>query len=167
MPRGRCVNGASRDLVKIVQSRKRPVWPCPPDGVIRVHDAWRWRNAIVSADGPQDPITRHVLLTMSLRMNRDGTGCFAGVRHLAQLTRRSKDTVAKHRRAAVVLGFVLPPAADPGAPRQEWLPCLPPALSKRLGQCDTSSVRNEKCQCPTGSDLPATTIWFREGEHGF
>jgi hypothetical protein len=53
------------------------------------------------------PITRLVLCGHMLFMDRDGSRCHVGVRHLALVTGLNKNTVAKHRADAIKLGWLV------------------------------------------------------------
>jgi hypothetical protein len=148
--------GANGSSVRTIRPR-RTEWPQPPDGIRGVQRTWTWLHPVISKDGPPEPLTRLVLLAMAMRMNDDGTCCFAGVRHLAQLTGLNKDTVARYRLKAVGHGFLIPPASCPSVARQEWLPCLPPLVppvSDDARRDSTPTVRSQGPGCPTDSDLP-------------
>jgi len=162
-------DGANGSSVRTIR-RRRTEWPQLPDGIRSVQRTWTWLNAVISRDGPPEPLTRLVLFAMAMRMNDDGTRCFAGVRHLAQLTGLNKDTVAKYRLKAVGYGFLIPPTSCPSATRQEWLPCLPPlvpAVSDAARYNSVSSVRSQSPECPNDSDLPTHTNVYSRNEYGF
>jgi hypothetical protein len=79
----------------------------------------RWISAVVSDQGPPQPVTRHVLLTLATHM--DGAGnCFPGIRLLATETRLDESTVRRHLRTAVDGGWLSRHAV--GAPNggQGW-----------------------------------------------
>jgi len=59
-----------------------------------------WRDLVASKQGPKRSTTRHVLLTLSLHMQLDGSSCFPSVRLLAERTGLSERTVCTHLRAA-------------------------------------------------------------------
>ncbi len=144
-------------------------WPAPPHGVRPVNDAWLWRNAVLALEGPPEAGTRYVLLVMSSYMNSDGSGCFAGVRAIAERSRLNKDTVMRHRNAAVTLGYLIPPTTRRRATRQLWLPCLPPltaSLSEPVGHHKAVAVRTNTRHCPNGSDLPTPTSLRGFGDKG-
>lgn len=148
-------------------------WPAPPAGVRRISDAWAWRREILSERGPPDAATRFTLLVMSTWMDPDATRCFPGVREIARKARLSKNTVARCRREAIRLGFLIPPEAGIHARgRQDWIACLPP-LTPAVSPLEGQSNRSVSPQCPRSGDLPAIHQKLREegilgdGPHGF
>lgn len=147
-------------------------WPAPPAGVRRISDAWAWRREILSERGPPDADTRYTLLVMSTWMDQDCSRCFPGVREIAKKARLSKNTVARCRRLAIELGFLIPPEAGVHARgRQDWVACLPPvfpAVSLQRGQSDEATVPRKARHCPRSRDIPAhTSSVFSEKDHGF
>jgi len=131
-----------------------------------------------SAAGP-DSVTRLVLLVMASKMNQDGTRCTVGSRKLADLTALNKDTVTRRRATAIELGWLWPPTRAKGARLVEWLPSVPaavvalideaPAVSDGAGHSEGNSVsdgtgasvRPQRLECPTGSDIPASTSLYQ------
>ncbi|SFZ82400.1 Helix-turn-helix domain-containing protein [Devosia enhydra] len=67
--------------------------------------AWSWRHAIVKSDLP--PVTRHVLLTLSVFMNDMGGGCYPSTKRLAECTGLSERTVCTHLAAAADRGWLI------------------------------------------------------------
>lgn len=67
---------------------------------------FRWREALVSPRGPSSPVTRHVLLTLSLHMNPLGKSCYPTVKTLCQETMLSKPTICSHLALAADAGWI-------------------------------------------------------------
>ena len=65
-----------------------------------------WRRLVASEYGPEMPRTRHVLLTLSLRMNRDGGSCYPAIRTLAADVGVGRSTVARHLKIAEEGGWI-------------------------------------------------------------
>ena len=66
-----------------------------------------WRSVICSDDGPEDPITRWVLIALSLHMNELGDSCFPSIALLARETALANRTVKKHLKLAAEAGWIL------------------------------------------------------------
>ncbi len=64
-----------------------------------------WRKRIIGPDGPDDALTRHVLLTLSVFMDRHGR-CFPSVARLVEAARLSKPTVVKYLKRARAEGWI-------------------------------------------------------------
>jgi DNA-binding transcriptional MocR family regulator len=69
-------------------------------------DLFQWRTAVVSEAGPASPITRHVLLTLSLHMDKAGGSCFPSTRTLAAETALSRRAVEMHLATAEAAGWI-------------------------------------------------------------
>ena len=69
-----------------------------------VSDAWSWRHAIVKSDLPSP--TRHLLLTLSIRMDETGGGCYPSIAQIIEMTGLTKNTVLKHLKIAVEKGWL-------------------------------------------------------------
>ncbi|MCC5811300.1 MAG: helix-turn-helix domain-containing protein [Ectothiorhodospiraceae bacterium] len=65
----------------------------------------QWISTVVSDQGPPQPVTRHVLLTLATHMDSAGN-CFPGIRLLAEETRLDESTVRRHLRTAVDGGWL-------------------------------------------------------------
>ncbi len=65
-----------------------------------------WRAQICSDDGPEDPTTRHVLLTLACHMSELGDSCFPSIALLARETALANRTVKKHLKIAVESGWI-------------------------------------------------------------
>jgi len=65
----------------------------------------KWQRCILNSDDLQ-ATTRHVLLTLSIYMDADGTGAFPSMRTLAKSMMRSKNTVNYHIRLAESKGYL-------------------------------------------------------------
>ena len=66
----------------------------------------RWRDAVLSADGPPKPMTRLVLLALGKYMASTGGECWPSVDTLATDTGTSRRTVCTHIATAQSLGWV-------------------------------------------------------------
>lgn len=73
----------------------------------RLSPLFTWRAEICSDDGPGDPITRFVLLTLSLHMSELGDSCFPSIALLARETALANRTVRKHLKLAVASGWII------------------------------------------------------------
>ena len=71
-----------------------------------------WRSEICSDAGPEDPITRYVLIALSLHMSELGDSCFPSIALLARETALANRTVRKHLKLAVGSGWILRRARD-------------------------------------------------------
>lgn len=69
-------------------------------------DLFRWREALTSRHGPASSTQRHVLLTLSLHMNRTGGSCFPSTKTLARETGLSERTVVTHLGEAAEAGWI-------------------------------------------------------------
>jgi len=67
---------------------------------------FKWRRLVASEHGPEKPLTRHVLLTLSLRMNQDGGSCYPALRTLAADVGVGRSTVARHLKIAEQGGWI-------------------------------------------------------------
>ena len=67
---------------------------------------YRWRQTVASSAGPKSPITRHVLITLSLRMDADGRNCFPSTRLLEEETALTRKTVETHLARAAETGWI-------------------------------------------------------------
>src|ERR1044072_799232 len=66
--------------------------------------AWSWRHAIANSGLP--PTTRHVLLTISIKMDETGGSCYPPITELVALTGLDKKTVRKHLEIAESKGWI-------------------------------------------------------------
>jgi hypothetical protein len=69
-------------------------------------DLFQWRTAVVSHTGPTSPVTRHVLLTLSLHMDKAGGSCFPSIATLVRETGLSNRSVLTHIDLAVEQGWI-------------------------------------------------------------
>lgn len=72
----------------------------------RLYPLFGWRSAVASNHGPASPVTRHVLLTLSLYMSEKGDSCFPSVETLVKDTGLSKPTIIKHLAIAKKEGWL-------------------------------------------------------------
>lgn len=95
-----------------------------------------WRSAVASTVGPESPITRHVLLTISLHMSPKGDSCFPSVRLLAEETGLARTTVMKHLEIAADTGWIQkeerPHRNGQGWRRMEYMATTPIGLEERM-----------------------------------
>lgn len=70
----------------------------------RPHRFFSWRLAILRSD--LQPVTRHVLLTLSCHMNDAGESCYPSIRTLCRETGLSNRCVIDHLRIAADAGWV-------------------------------------------------------------
>lgn len=73
----------------------------------RLSPLFTWRSEICSDDGPADPITRYVLIALSLHMSELGDSCFPSIALLARETALANRTVRKHLKLAVEAGWIV------------------------------------------------------------
>lgn len=134
----------------------------------------------MSCYGPA-PTTRLVLYAHSLFMDRDGTHCWVGVRHLATVTGLDKSTVAEHRAAAIAAGWLIGckrprggPSTDLQAALPDGVPTESPTLSGAAGQQPATppplsslsphAVRVEPPERPAKPDAPSRSLLpFKNG----
>lgn len=74
------------------------------DAVLR--PLFDWRGAIASPFGPDNPTTRHLLLTLSVYMSSAGDSCFPTLDELAESTCLSKRAVQNNIEQAVKSGWL-------------------------------------------------------------
>jgi hypothetical protein len=82
----------------------------------------------MSPAGPR-PAIRLVLLGMAQFVNSDGSSCFVGVRRLHDITGFDKTTVARHRKRAVELGWLLPSDRPRNSRSREFCAALPDGVT--------------------------------------
>ncbi len=72
----------------------------------RCRDLFAWMRAFTGFN--QLPATTRLVLFSHMRfMNREGGGCWVGVRRLAEAAGLDKGTVAKHRQVAILAGWLI------------------------------------------------------------
>lgn len=67
---------------------------------------WTWMRAVASADGPKSATRRHVLLSLALCADPDGSNAYPSVATLATQTALSRMTVMTHLQEAETQGWV-------------------------------------------------------------
>lgn len=67
---------------------------------------FRWRGAVVSENGPARPVTRFVLLVLSLHMDSAGGSCFPSTKLIASETGLSERSVCTHIETASTAGWL-------------------------------------------------------------
>lgn len=65
-----------------------------------------WQRAVISAVGPPKSATRHLLLTLALHMNADGSSCYPSLNLLAAETQLDRATVKRHLAIAENAGWI-------------------------------------------------------------
>jgi hypothetical protein len=65
-----------------------------------------WRSVVASKHGPKSPITRHVLLTLSLHMSERGDSCFPSTGLLTEETGLGLRTVKEHLALGAGAGWI-------------------------------------------------------------
>lgn len=70
-----------------------------------IRPLFTWRSAVASKFGPESPVTRHVLLTLSLHMSERGDSCFPSLETLAEETGLSLRAVKQHMLLAGSAGW--------------------------------------------------------------
>jgi hypothetical protein len=108
----------------------------------RCDDVFAWSRTFMSADGPH-PTTRLVLLGHWQFMNRDGAGCWAGVRRLGIATGLDKSTVAKHRALAIAAGWLIASKQSPQSRFRHYLAAVPDHVAVRRSGGSNRSTRSE------------------------
>lgn len=92
-----------------------------------------WREALMSEAGPDSPTTRHVLLTLSCRMDQDGSKCFPSTRTIATMTALHRKTVEDHLERVDEDGWLIriqSAGRGRGWKRTRYLPRIPTAASE-------------------------------------
>jgi Helix-turn-helix domain len=69
-------------------------------------DVYAWRNAIMSDNGPTNPLARLVLMAVSLHMKADGTGAWPAQKLLAVRACMGERSVRRHLEIAERLGWI-------------------------------------------------------------
>lgn len=96
-----------------------------------------WRSAVASEHGPKSPITRHVLLTLSLHMNEKGESCFPSIDTLTAETGLARRSVLEHLKVAAEDGWLgkrelKTPDKGKGWRRVEYFSVIPEAVETAL-----------------------------------
>jgi hypothetical protein len=69
-------------------------------------DLFGWRDLITSEEGPASPTTRHILLTISIYINKNTKSCFPSIETISKATRLSKRSVCTHLKIAEDQGWI-------------------------------------------------------------
>lgn len=72
----------------------------------KIQPLFTWRSAFQSPGGPESPVTRHVLLSISLYMSEKGEGAFPSMEKLSEDTGLNLRTIKKHVPLAEELGWI-------------------------------------------------------------
>lgn len=114
----------------------------------RCRDTFAWWRTFMSSAGPA-PITRLVLCGHMLFMDRDGSHCIVGIRHLAEITGLNKNTVAEHRTLATAAGWLILSDRPTTSRRREIYPAIPDRIAEAQRQ-PQSSVTGQSLSSPAG-----------------
>jgi len=96
---------------------------------------YEWRDAVASPLGPSKPVTRHLLLTVALFMDADGSGAYPSYELLAERTGLSRRSVVTHMNAAVEEGWLerdVRGRNGQGWRLFEYSIALPPAVAQKV-----------------------------------
>jgi hypothetical protein len=100
-----------------------------------IHALWDWRSAIASPYGPENPVTRHVLLTIALHMSPAGDSAFPTVERLMRETGLGKRSVIAHTAIAQKTGWLAKRErhgkSGKGWRRIEYLPLVPSGIEEK------------------------------------
>ncbi len=100
-----------------------------------IHPLWDWRSAIASPYGPENPITRQVLLTIALHMSPAGDSAFPTIERLVAETGLAKSTVSAHTAIAQKTGWLgkreRSSKSGQGWRRVEYLPLVPAGVDEK------------------------------------
>lgn len=124
-------------------------------------DRWKWLQMIASEQGPPDPTTRHVLITLSLHMNQQGERAWPSQKLLAQRTGLSERAVRTHLHLAERTGWVKVyakrPAGTKGWRLNEYVACAPAAveLPTYPWEDDSTWQREEPPSAPSNGHAEA------------
>lgn len=134
----------------------------------------RWRDAVLSADGPPKPMTRYVLDVLTKYMNGDGGNCYPSTRTLAEATGLSERSVCEHLRHATENGWLSKSVrgnSGQGWRRHRYVPLLPSLLKGTDGESaritegtDAESVTESKGTDP--HDVKALTLTHKGTDGG-
>jgi hypothetical protein len=101
-------------------------------------DLFAWRNTIMSADGPRNPLVRLVLMAISLHMRSDGTGAWPAQSLIATRAGVGERTVRRHLDIAARQGWIsrVKTRRDKGRAwyRSEYEAMVPDAVHEQLPQ---------------------------------
>lgn len=98
-------------------------------------ERWRWLQAIASEQGPRDPVTRLVLMTLSLHMNQKGDNAWPAQSTLAKRSGLSERCVRTHLHLADAAGWLSvydKRPAGKGWRRREYVATVPADLLEEL-----------------------------------
>jgi hypothetical protein len=109
----------------------------------------RWRNAVLSENGPKQFLTRYVLLVLGTYMNHEGDSCYPSIEALAKRCGfKSKHTVIKNIRLAIHEGWLKREkkrvAYGKNWRRSSYVATLPKRLEKNLIQ--PADILNGNCE---------------------
>lgn len=122
----------------------------------KIAPLFTWRSAFSSAAGPENPVTRHVLLAISLYMSEKGDGAFPSMEKLSEDTGLSVRTIKKHVPLAEELGWlnvVKKKGTGKGWRRNDYKATIPPSYYEKMKQIEEQAV-NEMHQEGSEPDAP-------------
>ena len=91
-----------REVLKIAESVSR--YPISTDSKIPKYQFIDW---LKSSDGPDDPNTCYVLLTLTGYMDKNGGSCYPNIEDLVAVSKLSERTVRRHLDKAVHEGWII------------------------------------------------------------
>lgn len=143
-----------------------------------------WRNCLLSPEGPSNPTTRLVLLTLSTHMSQEGERCFPTTRRLAEQTGLSERSVITHIQRATQEGWLLVSkhgTNGQGWRRHEYHPLVPQraeggsvpqraerasvASVERAEPHDRNVLKEVQCNSKENSKTPSRTIPKKNGSY--
>lgn len=77
-----------------------------------------WRDAVLSASGPEKSTTRYVLLALTKYMNKGGENCYPSTSTLAEAVLLSERAVCEHLAHAAAAGWIV--KNDRCLPGRKW-----------------------------------------------
>ncbi len=140
---------------------------------------FEWRRLVASEHGPH-PTMRHVLLTLSLHMNADGSSCYPSIRRLAVESGLHRGTVNRHLQLAEEDGWLdrtLRGLQGQGWKRLEYRPAFPRGVRRERTPSENVSaedvhlsgegVRSLRQKVSAQSGLSSTTTSSKKNTSGF
>ena len=112
---------------------------------------FRWRWAIASSQGPCSPTTRHVLQTLSLHMQEDGSSAFPSETTLATETGLTDRAVRAHLRCAQQEGWLerkLVARRGKNWKRYIYRPCFPPTYRPERRSGPSTGLQEHQTNVP-------------------
>ena len=115
-------------------------------------EVWDWRTKILNY-APENPIYRHVLLTLSCFMDSAGGSCFPSIKKLSECTSLSKPSVIKYINEAEKDGWIeksIHGFSGQGWKRHEYRASVPEKVVKEINRLDEGGKPHRKGGKPDG-----------------